>query len=66
MSGKHPRVRTDVDIAAHETLTIETEFGTTLITIVPHISGMPRYRLRIEYLPYPLSGAPALIAIRRN
>jgi hypothetical protein len=59
-------MRTDIDVRAHETLTIETEFGTTLITIVPHISGMPKYRLRIEYVPYTLTDGESLLPIRRN
>lgn len=66
MSRQMQRVRNDIEVGPHETISIETEFGTTLVTVVPHISGARRYTLQVEYVPYTLAGTRDLLDRRRN
>ena len=66
MNAKTPRVLQMIEISAHQELALETEFGTTVITVIPHLSGGQRYTISLEYFPCALSGSERTLELRRN
>ena len=66
MKTKTPRLVRRIEISSHQALALENEFGTTLITVIPHISGRPRYTIELEYVPYSVNGTERTLELKRN
>ena len=56
----------NIEIRAYQTFALETEFGSTLITVIPHISGTQRYTVQLQYVPYSLKGLERTFEFRKN
>jgi hypothetical protein len=66
MKTRASRIVKRIEISSHQVLALETEFGTTMITIIPHISGHQRYTIEIEYVPYSLAEKERPLDLKRN